>query len=70
MPDSFTAAQALLFQGLTAQYLATEYRDVRPGDRVLVHSAAGGVGLTSSPSTAPSRQRSNLSSSRPSIFRR
>jgi NADPH2:quinone reductase len=45
VPDQFTTAQALLFQGLTAQYLVTEYRDVRPGDRVLVHSAAGGVGL-------------------------
>jgi NADPH:quinone reductase len=44
VPDSFTAEQALLFQPLTAQYLATEYRQVRPGDRVLVHSAAGGVG--------------------------
>lgn len=42
--DSFTRAQALLFQAITAQYLASEYRDVRPGDRVLVHSAAGGVG--------------------------
>lgn len=30
---------------LTAQYLVTEYRDVHFGDRVLVHSAAGGVGL-------------------------
>jgi NADPH2:quinone reductase len=45
IPDSFMAAQALLFQGLTAQYLVSEYRDVRNGDRVLVHSAAGGVGL-------------------------
>jgi NADPH2:quinone reductase len=45
VPDQFTTAQALLFQSLTAQYLVTEYRDVRPGDRVLVHSAAGGVGL-------------------------
>ena len=44
VPDQFTATQALLFQGLTAQYLVTEYRDIRPGDRVLVHSAAGGVG--------------------------
>jgi hypothetical protein len=34
-----------MFQSLTAQYLVTEYRNVRPGDRVLVHSAAGGVGL-------------------------
>jgi len=45
VPDEFTAAQALMLQSLTAQYLATEYREVRGGDRVLVHSAAGGVGL-------------------------
>ncbi len=45
VPDEFTTAQALMFQSLTAQYLVTEYRDVRPGDRILVHSAAGGVGL-------------------------
>jgi NADPH:quinone reductase len=44
IPDSLTTAQGLLFQALTAQYLVTEYRDVRPGDRVLVHAAAGGVG--------------------------
>ncbi len=44
LPDSFTIAQALLFQAMTAQYLATEYRAVKPGDRVLVHAAAGGVG--------------------------
>jgi NADPH2:quinone reductase len=45
VPDGFSTTQALIFQSLTAQYLVTEYRDVRPGDRVLVHSAAGGVGL-------------------------
>jgi len=44
VPDSFTTEQALLFQALTAQHLVSEYRDVRPGDRVLVHSAAGGGG--------------------------
>jgi len=44
VPDSFTTEQALLFQALTAQYLVSEYRDMRLGDRVLVHSAAGGVG--------------------------
>jgi NADPH2:quinone reductase len=44
VPDSFTATQALLFQPLTAQYLVTEYRQMQAGDRVLVHSAAGGVG--------------------------
>jgi NADPH2:quinone reductase len=45
VPDQFTTTQALMFQSLTAQYLVTEYRDVRPGDKVLVHSAAGGLGL-------------------------
>src|SRR5436853_7369152 len=45
VPDQFTTSQALMFQSLTAQYLVTEYRNVRPGDRVLVHSAAGGLGL-------------------------
>jgi NADPH2:quinone reductase len=44
VPDSFAVEQALLFQAITAQYLVHEYRAVRPGDRVLVHAAAGGVG--------------------------
>jgi NADPH2:quinone reductase len=44
LPDAFTIEQALLFQSLTAQYLVKEYRDIKPGDRVLVHSAAGGLG--------------------------
>jgi NADPH:quinone reductase len=44
IPDSFTPVQGLLFQALTAQYLVTEYRQLRCGDRVLVHAAAGGVG--------------------------
>jgi NADPH2:quinone reductase len=44
VPKSFTTQQALLFQALTAQYLVSEYREIRPGDRVLVHAAAGGVG--------------------------
>jgi NADPH:quinone reductase len=44
VPDSFTTVQSLLFQGVTAQYLVSEYRTVRPGDRVLAHAAAGGVG--------------------------
>jgi NADPH2:quinone reductase len=44
VPTSFTTVQALLLQAVTAQYLANEYRSVQPGDRVLVHAAAGGVG--------------------------
>lgn len=38
-------AAALLLQGLTAQYLTRDSHRVRPGEWVLVHAAAGGVGL-------------------------
>jgi NADPH2:quinone reductase len=38
-------AAALLLQGLTAQYLTRDSHRVRPGETVLVHAAAGGVGL-------------------------
>jgi NADPH2:quinone reductase len=44
IPESFTVDEAMLFQGVTAQYLLAEYREIKPGDIVLVHSAAGGVG--------------------------
>lgn len=44
VPDSFSVPECLLFQALTAQYLASEYRTIQPGDRVLIHAAAGGVG--------------------------
>ena len=44
IPDSFAITEGLLFQALTAHYLVHEYRDIRPGDRVLVHAAAGGLG--------------------------
>jgi NADPH2:quinone reductase len=37
-------AAAVLMQGVTAHYLATETYPIRPGDPVLVHAAAGGVG--------------------------
>jgi NADPH2:quinone reductase len=36
---------ALMLQGLTAHYLATSTFPLAPGDRCLVHAAAGGVGL-------------------------
>ncbi len=39
-----TAAAALL-QGMTAHYLLHDSYAVRPGDTVLVHAAAGGMGL-------------------------
>lgn len=38
-------AAALLMQGVTAHYLATDAVAVASGDTVLVHAAAGGVGL-------------------------
>jgi NADPH:quinone reductase len=38
-------AAAVLLQGLTAQYLSTSTYPVQPGDAVVVHAAAGGVGL-------------------------
>jgi NADPH:quinone reductase len=38
-------AAAVLLQGLTAHYLATSTYPVKPDDTVLVHAAAGGVGL-------------------------
>ncbi|HEY0189205.1 MAG TPA: quinone oxidoreductase [Cellulomonas sp.] len=41
--DDETAA-ALLMQGVTAHYLATDTYPVQVGDPVLVHAAAGGVG--------------------------
>jgi NADPH2:quinone reductase len=38
-------AAAVLLQGMTAHYLATSTYPIRRGDAVLVHAAAGGVGL-------------------------
>lgn len=42
--DDQTAA-AMLLQGLTAQYLLRQTYAVKPGDTILIHAAAGGVGL-------------------------
>ncbi len=42
--DDETAA-AMLLQGLTAQYLLRQTYVVKPGDTILIHAAAGGVGL-------------------------
>ncbi len=36
---------AAMLQGMTAHYLATSVHVIKPGDRCLVHAAAGGVGL-------------------------
>jgi NADPH:quinone reductase len=38
-------AAAAMLQGITAHYLVTSTYAVKPGDTVLVHAAAGGVGL-------------------------
>jgi NADPH:quinone reductase len=47
LPDhvSEEAAAALMLKGMTAEYLLHRAHRVRPGDSVLVHAAAGGVGL-------------------------
>jgi NADPH2:quinone reductase len=42
---SSETAAAVLLQGLTAGYLTTDSHAVACGERVLVHAAAGGVGL-------------------------
>ena len=42
---AFETAAALLLQGLTAQYLVRDSHPLRAGEEVLVHAAAGGVGL-------------------------
>lgn len=42
--DDRTAA-GLLLQGLTAQYLLRQTYPVKAGDTILIHAAAGGVGL-------------------------
>jgi NADPH2:quinone reductase len=46
LPDDFTFEQGAAFplQGMTAHYLLHEFRQVKPGDFVLVHAAAGGMG--------------------------
>ena len=47
IPDGLSAreAAAVMLQGMTAHYLATSVHALQPGDRCLVHAAAGGVGL-------------------------
>lgn len=47
LPDaiSFEIAAALMLQGMTAHMLFTRVRAVSAGDTVLVHAAAGGLGL-------------------------
>ncbi|WP_018718063.1 quinone oxidoreductase family protein [Arhodomonas aquaeolei] len=47
LPESISDEQAagMMLKGLTAQYLLRRTYRVQPGDTVLVHAAAGGVGL-------------------------
>lgn len=47
LPDaiSFEQGAAMMLQGLTAQYLLRRTYRVASGDTVLIHAAAGGVGL-------------------------
>lgn len=45
-PDlSFERAAAFPLQGMTAHYLVHEFRKIKPNDVVLIHAAAGGMGL-------------------------
>lgn len=47
LPDaiSFETAAAMMLQGLTVQYLLNRTYKVKPGQTILFHAAAGGVGL-------------------------
>ena len=47
LPDAIDArtAAAMMIRGMTARYLLHETYAVKPGDTILVHAAAGGVGL-------------------------
>lgn len=47
LPDAIDdkTAAAMMLQGLTAQYLLRRTHKVSPGETILVHAAAGGVGL-------------------------
>ena len=42
---SFETAAAMMLKGLTAQYLLRQTYRVKAGDTILMHAAAGGVGL-------------------------
>lgn len=47
LPDSISFEQgaAMMLQGLTVQYLLNDSYQVKAGDTILLHAAAGGVGL-------------------------
>ena len=47
LPDAVTDRQAaaMMLKGCTVQYLVRRIHPVKPGDTILLHAAAGGVGL-------------------------
>jgi NADPH2:quinone reductase len=47
LPDAIDdrTAAAIMLQGMTVQYLIRQIYPLKPGDTVLMHAAAGGVGL-------------------------
>ncbi len=47
LPDGISTetAAAMMLKGMTAQYLLRQTYTVKPGDAILFHAAAGGVGL-------------------------
>jgi NADPH2:quinone reductase len=47
LPDAISSEQAgaMMLQGLTAHMLIRQIHDVKPGETILIHAAAGGVGL-------------------------
>ncbi|MCP5045849.1 MAG: quinone oxidoreductase, partial [bacterium] len=46
LPESISTRQgaAMMLQGMTARYLLRDCFNVKPGDTILIHAAAGGVG--------------------------
>ena len=47
LPDTIDdqTAAAMMLQGMTVQYLIRRTHRVQPGDTILIHAAAGGIGL-------------------------
>lgn len=47
LPDQFSFEEGAAFplQGMTAHYLIHDYYSIKPDNRILIHAAAGGVGL-------------------------
>jgi len=59
LPDaiSFETGAAMMLQGMTVQYLLRRTYKVQAGDTIVVHAAAGGVGLILPVGQAPGRHR-------------